>query len=52
MVKLEEDEILKEFFNTAEKKAKWLIRIKYIYILWIIFIILGLFFILIYYLII
>ena len=47
---LEDDEILGEFFNSPEKKAKWLVRIKYAYILWIIFVILGLIFLLVYYL--
>jgi hypothetical protein len=51
MISLEDDEILKEYLNTPDKKAKWLIRIRYLYILWIIFIILGILFILIYYLI-
>ena len=50
MISLEEDEILGEFFNSPEKKAKWLVRIKYAYILWIIFVIAGLIFLLIYYL--
>jgi hypothetical protein len=47
MISLEEDEILGELFNSPEKKAKWLVRIKYVYIIWIIFIILGILFILI-----
>lgn len=51
MISFEDDEILKEFFNSPDKKAKWLIRIRYFYILWIIFIIFGILFILIYYLI-
>jgi len=51
MVNLKDDEILSDYFNSPEKKAKLLIRIKYIYLLWIFFIILGLLFILIYYLI-
>ena len=50
MISLDEDEILGEFFNSPNKKAKWLVRIKYAYILWIIFIILGILFILISYL--
>ena len=47
MISLEEDEILGELFNSPDKKAKWLVRIKYAYIIWIIFIILGILFILI-----
>ena len=47
MISLEEDEILGELFNSPDKKAKWLVRVKYAYIIWIIFIILGILFILI-----
>ena len=49
MINLEDDEILGRFFNTPEKKAKWLVRIKIIYILWIIFVIIGILFLFIYY---
>jgi len=52
MISLENDEILGEFFNSPEKKAKWLVRIKYLYILWLIFVITGIIFLLFYYLII
>ena len=41
MTSLEEDPILGRFFDTPEKKAKWLVRIKIGYILWIIFMIIG-----------
>jgi hypothetical protein len=41
MTNLEDDPVLGKFFNTPEKKAKWLVRLKFAYILWIIFIILG-----------
>ncbi len=41
MVNLEDDPVLGRFFNTPEKKAKWIVRLKYAYILWIIFVILG-----------
>ena len=47
MNKLEEDPILGRFFDTAEKKAKWLYRIKIGYILWIIFMIIGILFLMI-----
>jgi len=50
MTKLEEDPIIGRFIDTPEKKAKWLVRIKLAYILWIIFIILGIFTLLLYYL--
>jgi len=38
---LEDDPILGQFFNTAEKKAKWIARLRILYILWIIFVIIG-----------
>ncbi len=41
MNKIEEDPILGQFFDTPEKKAKWLVRIKIFYIIFIIFMILG-----------
>jgi hypothetical protein len=46
MKKIEDDPVIGQFFNTAEKKAKWLVRIKIAYILWIIFVIIGIMFIL------
>jgi len=49
MNKIEEDPILGRFFNTPEKKVKWLIRIKIFYIIWIIFIIIGIVFLFFYY---
>ena len=50
MSKLEEDPIIGRFFDTPEKKAKWLVRIKIAYIMWIIFVIIGIFSILLWYL--
>ncbi len=47
MIKLEEDPILGRFFDTPEKKARWLYKIKIAYIIWIIFLIIGIFFILV-----
>jgi hypothetical protein len=41
MSNLEEDPILGRFFDSPEKKAKWLVRVKIAYILWIIFMIIG-----------
>jgi len=38
---IEEDPILGRFFDTPEKKAKWIVRIKIAYIIWIIFLIIG-----------
>jgi len=49
-MKLEEDEILGQFFNTPEKRAKWMRRIVYIYLIWLIFLIVGLTIVLFYYL--
>jgi len=41
MTKLEDDPLIGRFFDTPEKKAKWIVRIKIIYILWIVFVLLG-----------
>jgi len=49
MNKIEEDPILGRFFDTSEKKARWLVRIKYAYIFWIIFMIVGISYLLFYY---
>ncbi len=40
---LEDDPVLGQFFNTPEKKAKWMARFKIFYILWICFMVLGIF---------
>ncbi len=47
---IEDDEILGEFFDTPEKKAKWMRRVILLYIIWIIFVIIGLTTVLLYYL--
>ncbi len=39
--KIEVDPILGRFFDTPEKKAKWIVRIKIAYILWILLMIFG-----------
>lgn len=49
MAKIEDDPVLGRFFDTPEKKAKWLSRIKIGYILWIIFLIIGILYLLINY---
>ena len=49
MTSLEEDPIVGRYFDTPEKKAKWLYRIKIGYILWIIFMIIGIITILLWY---
>ena len=41
MTALEDDPIVGRFFDTPEKKAKWLVRLKIGYIIWIIFMIIG-----------
>jgi len=50
MTSLEEDPIVGRFFDTPEKKAKWLVRIKIAYILWIIFLLIGILSFLVWYL--
>ena len=49
MSSIEEDPIIGRFFDTPEKKAKWLSRIKIAYILWIIFMIIGILVFLVWY---
>ncbi len=49
-MKLEDDPILGRFFDTAEKKARWLVRMKIAYLLWILFVILGILSLLFWYL--
>ena len=51
MSNIEDDPVLGKYFDTAEKKAKWLVRLKIAYILWIIFVIFGILFLLIWFLI-
>jgi len=50
MEKLEDDPIIGRFFDTPEKKAKWLVRIKIAYIIWIVFTIIGILSILVWFL--
>ena len=38
---IEDDPVLGRFFDTPEKKAKWIVRIKIAYIIWILFVIIG-----------
>jgi len=51
MTSIDDDPILGRYFDTPEKKTKWLVRIKYLYIFWIIFVIIGILSLLIWYLI-
>lgn len=41
MTAIEDDPILGRFFDTADKKAKWIVRVKLFYIMWIVFVIIG-----------
>lgn len=41
MNNIEDDPILGRFFDTPEKKAKWMVRIKFALLIWLIFIIIG-----------
>jgi len=41
MNRIEDDPILGSFFDTPEKKAKWLVRIKIAYLFFIAFMIIG-----------
>ena len=50
MENIENDPIFGKFFDTPEKKAKWMARIKIAYILWIIFVIFGIISLFVYYL--
>ena len=47
---IEDDPILGQFFDTPDKKAKWMVRLKFAYILWIVFIVVGILILLIWYL--
>jgi len=44
---LEDDPVLGRFFDSAEKKAKWVARLKLLYILWILFAVFGISFLLV-----
>lgn len=41
MSKIDDDPIIGQFFDTPEKKAKWIYRLTLVYILWIVFVIIG-----------
>lgn len=49
MSNLDNDPVIGRFFDTPEKKAKWLARIKIAYILWIIFVVIGIITLLVWY---
>lgn len=44
MMSIEDDPIIGKYFDTPEKKARWMVRIKLAYLVWIVFIILGILF--------
>lgn len=41
-MKIEDDPILGKYFDTPEKKARWMRRISRLYLLWFIFVMTGL----------
>jgi|YNPNPStandDraft_1061719.scaffolds.fasta_scaffold00537_23 hypothetical protein len=41
MIEYENDPVIGSLLDTPEKKAKWIMRIKIAYILWIIFLTVG-----------
>ncbi len=41
---IEDDPVLGRFFDSAEKKARWIARLRIAYILWIILVIIGIIF--------
>ena len=50
MTRIEDDPVIGRFFDTPEKKAKWMVRIRIGYILWISFVVIGIISLLIRYL--
>jgi heme/copper-type cytochrome/quinol oxidase subunit 2 len=49
MTSLEDDPVIGRFFDTPEKKAKWLVRFKILYLVWIAFVIIGILTVLVYF---
>jgi len=49
MCGIENDPVIGRFFDTPEKKARWLLRIKIAYILWVISMVIGITFFLMWY---
>ena len=50
MTTIEDDPVIGRFFDTPEKKARWVSRLKFAYIIWIIFMIMGIISLLLWYL--
>jgi len=46
---IEDDPILGRFFDSAEKKARWIARLRIAYIFWILFVIIGIFSLVVWY---
>lgn len=46
---IEDDPFLQRFFGSAEQRAKWIYRFRIMYVFWIIFVILGVLFIMLFY---
>ena len=46
---LDDDPVIGRFFDSPEKKAKWISRLRIFYILWIIFVIIGFVFYMLFY---
>lgn len=41
MIKLEEDPFIGRFFDTPEKKARWMVKVRLALIIWLIFLMIG-----------
>ncbi|MEM0492893.1 MAG: hypothetical protein QXS02_02910 [Candidatus Thermoplasmatota archaeon] len=50
MVVYEDDPLIGSFLDTPEKKARWILRLRIAYIIWIIFLIIGILTLILYYL--
>ena len=46
---IEDDPFLGEILDTPEKRARWLYRLKVAYIVWILFVVIGILFIMLFY---
>jgi heme/copper-type cytochrome/quinol oxidase subunit 2 len=46
---IEDDPVLGRFFDSAEKKARWVARLRLLYLLWIVFVVIGVFVVLLWF---
>ncbi|MFO7677068.1 MAG: hypothetical protein R6V50_01615 [Thermoplasmatota archaeon] len=46
---IEDDPVLGRFFDSAEKKARWMARVRLLYLLWIVFVVVGVLIVLLWY---